>query len=221
MKKVSKAIKSLSSLLSDDSVAVSDDVFFEKMSKGPKLENIRSRRNEAKTIVQATKVRHEVCGIPLLEELIAGEALLLTARRQIMKYACMAMAFSENATADTETGKAVRKNLKSVFDIRCTDDEMLAYLGSSLATSIKTVLEHAEKVSPPRVSCRTLRMTSARASCLAASGHRRLMLLPRPRRSLALPKSVAAAKAIREAALAAMIHGWHGWTDSITSKLQL
>ena len=105
MKKVSKAIKSLSSLLSDDSVAVSDDIFFEKMSKGPKLEKIRGRRNEAKTIVQAAKVRHEVCGIPLPEELIAGEALLLTARHQIMKYACMAMAFSGDATADTETGR--------------------------------------------------------------------------------------------------------------------
>ena len=89
-------------------------------------------------------MRHEVCGIPLLEELIAAEALLLTARRQVMKYACMAMAFSADATADTETGKAVRKNLKSVWDIHCTDDEMMAYFGSSLATSIKTVLEHAE-----------------------------------------------------------------------------
>jgi hypothetical protein len=144
MKKVSKAIKNLSALLSDDSAAVSDDVFFEKMSKGPKLEKIRSRRAEAKTIVQEARVRHEVCGIPLPEELIAGEALLLTARRQIMKYACMAMAFSADATADTEIGKAVRKNLKSVWDIHCTDDEMLAYFGSSLATSIKTVLEHAE-----------------------------------------------------------------------------
>ena len=34
--------------------------------------------------------------------------------------------------------------MKSVWDIHWTDDEMLAYLGSSLATSIKTVLEHAE-----------------------------------------------------------------------------
>ena len=49
-----------------------------------------------------------------------------------------------DATADTETGKAVRKNLKSVWDIHRTDDEMMAYFGSSLATSVKTVLEHAE-----------------------------------------------------------------------------
>ena len=144
MQKVSKAINSLSALLSDDSAAVSDDAFFKMMSKGPKLEKIRSSRAEAKTIVPEAKVRHEVCGIPLPEELIAGEALLLTARRQIMKYACMAMAFSADATADTETGKAVRKNLKSVWDIHRTDDEMMAYFGSSLATSIKTVLEHAE-----------------------------------------------------------------------------
>ena len=143
MKKLAKAIKSLSALLSDDSAAVSDGVFFEKMSKGLKLEKIRSRKAEAKTIVQEAKVRHEVCGIPLLEEVIAGEALLLTARRQIMKYACVAMAFSADATADTETGKAVRKNLKSVWDIHCTGDEMLASLGSSRAMSIKTILGHA------------------------------------------------------------------------------
>jgi hypothetical protein len=139
MRRASKAIAGLRNLLIDDSAAVSDDAFFEKFT-AQKMEKIRKQRAEAKTVVQEARQRHQVCRIPLPEELVSGEAAVDTARRQIVKYGCLALARSTDANTDTEAGKALRKNLKSVWDTHCTDDDMVAYLGSSLVESIKAVL---------------------------------------------------------------------------------
>ena len=59
-----------------------------------------------------------------------------------MKYGFLALTRSDDATTDTDTGKAVRKNLKTVWDTHCVDDDMVAYLGSSLVDSVKAVLAY-------------------------------------------------------------------------------
>lgn len=137
----SKAVKNLRSLLADDSAMVSDDSFF-AMFSAAKMEKIRRVRADAKAAVIEARQRHLVCGIPLPEELISWEALLGTARRQTVKYGFLALTRSPDAKTNTDTGKVVRKTLKHVWDTHCTNDDMVAYLGTSLVESVKASLAY-------------------------------------------------------------------------------
>ena len=100
---------------------------------------------------------HSECSTPVPEEFASHDMLVRDARNQATKYGFMAFVDNPDTKKPDETGAALRKQLRIIYDTHCTDTVLWDFLGESLVQSIADILavkSAASSTSTPRAKRR-------------------------------------------------------------------